>query len=94
MNVHAICKYIRILHKNISASPSKDVKTFFVKKLCCHIANYTIQLVTTGNTANSYLTSTVNRIRRGACISRFRILELRNRVTKSSYAKRRHTLSY
>ena len=40
---------------NVSASLSKDVKTFFIKELCCDIANYTIQLVTTGKPVNSYL---------------------------------------
>ena len=87
MYVHAICKYIRILHKNISASPSKDAKTFFVKKLCGYIANYTMQLVTTGNTANSYLTPlsikfVVGQVLRGSEFSSYET-ELRNRVTQN-----------
>ena len=41
MYVLTICKYIRILSKIFSGSPSKDNKTFFIKVLGCHIASYT-----------------------------------------------------
>ena len=42
-----------------SASPSKDIKNFFIKGLCCHIASYTIQLATTENPVSAHLASTV-----------------------------------
>ena len=33
----------------------------FILELCCHIASYTIQLVTAGNAVDSYPTSTVDK---------------------------------
>ena len=42
-----------------------------MKDLCCHIASDTIQLVTTGNPVNSYLTSTVGKTHHGLVIASF-----------------------
>ena len=57
--------------KNFSASPSKDVKTSFIENLCCNIASYTIQLVTTGNPVNYYVTSIVDKTHHGPVIAPF-----------------------
>ena len=74
------CRSIRILRKNFCTLPSKDVKTFFIEELCCHIASYTIQLVTAGNTVNSYLTSTADKTYHGPvlkCLLQFFYLRRR-----------------
>ena len=71
-----ICKNIRILVKIFSVSSSKDITTFFIKsayiykKACTvvYIASYTIQLVTSGNPVNSYLTFTADKSYHGPII--------------------------
>ena len=67
-----ICKYIRILSKIFSAS-SKEIKHSLLNRLNCRIASYTIQLVTTGNPVNSYLTSTVGKTNHGPVIALFSV---------------------
>ena len=58
--------------KIFSAPPSKDIKTFFIKGLCCHIASYTTQLVPLEILLlNSYLSSTVEKTHHGPVIASF-----------------------
>lgn len=55
--------YIKMLCKNLSASPSKDVNRcgFFIKQLYRHISIYTtIELFTARNPVNCYLTFIVD----------------------------------
>ena len=75
MYVLAICKFIRIVSKIFSASQSKDIKNFFIKEFCPHIASYQYHL--TGNPVNSCLISTVGKTHYGPVISFFpvKILE-------------------
>ena len=63
-------QYIGILSKIFSSSPSKDIETFSTKDLRC-LAICRIQLVTTGNPVNSYLTSTVDKTHHGQVIALF-----------------------
>ena len=76
---------MRTLNKIFSASPLKDIKTFFTKELCCHIASYNIQLVTTGNPVNSYLTSTVDKTYNGPVIVPFSVQILKCLLQFFSY---------
>ena len=54
--------------KFFSAPSLNYIKTFFIKELCCHIASYIIQLVTTENSVNSYATVTVDKTSHGPVI--------------------------
>ena len=64
---------MRILRENFSASPSKDVKKFLIKNLCCHIASFTIQFVITENPVNSSITFSVNKTHHGPVIDPFSV---------------------
>ena len=67
------CKYIRVLSEIFSASPSKDIKTFFIKELCGHTASYTVQRVATGNPVHSYLSSTLDKAHHGPVMAPFSV---------------------
>ena len=62
-----------LLSKIFSSSPSKDLKTFFIKDLCCHVANYIIQVVITGNPVNSYLIYTKDKTHHGPVVATFSV---------------------
>ena len=70
-----IRKFFKILRKTFSGSPSKYLKKHFLEriKLSYKLAMVTIQLFTTGNSVNSYLTTTVDKTHDEPVIASFSV---------------------